>query len=348
VASNNRHTPRLVRLAVVTSITAFTVGMLPGTGQAAPATPVSTPKTASDAASVVAKLGDQLEILSEDINAQAISVTKLKKDSAKATTVAKTADKRYAQLSSEVSAIVRSTYISAPFGQFTTLMTSGSPQDFLDQLSTLERMSEQRGKVIGDAIRSKQQADRARTTSAALLRKAQTAYSTMQAKNKSLTGQIAKYKALYNSLNAQERASLVAPGGTADRGGRPSVPTGLPPAPNPKAQVAVQAALAQLGKPYVWGASGTASSDCSGLTMYAWGQAGVGLPHQSAQQYSYGTHVAADVATLKPGDLLFFYSPIHHVAMYIGNGQMVHAPDTGDVVRTASVDWGNLVGATRL
>jgi len=104
-----------------------------------------------------------------------------------------------------------------------------------------------------------------------------------------------------------------------------------------------------VGKPYVWGASGPDSFDCSGLTMYAWAAAGVALPHQSSQQYGYGTHVSTDLSVLKPGDLLFFYSPtIHHVSMYIGNGQMVHAPDSGDVVRVVGVDFGNLVGATRL
>ena len=115
-----------------------------------------------------------------------------------------------------------------------------------------------------------------------------------------------------------------------------------------RAKIAVNAALAQQGKPYVWGAAGPSAFDCSGLTMYAWGQAGVSLPHQSAEQYGYGTHVPADLAVLKPGDLLFFYSPIHHVAMYIGNGLQVHAPTSGDVVRVAGVDWANLVGATRL
>jgi cell wall-associated NlpC family hydrolase len=322
--------------------------MLPATGQATPATPVSTPKTATDAASTVGKLADQLEILTEDINGQAIEVAKLKKVYATAKKQADVADKRYTQLSTEVSAIVRSTYISAPFGQFTTLMTSGSPQDFLDQLSTLERMSHERGKVIGDAVQAKQQLDKARTTAATALRKATTVYTGMQTKKKSLDAQIVRYKALYNALSAQERAQLIGPGGSADRSGRPTVPTGLPPAPNPKAQTAVQTALAQVGKPYVWAQAGPNSFDCSGLTMYAWAAAGVSLPHQSGEQYGYGTHVSTDLSVLKPGDLLFFYSPIHHVAMYIGNGQMVHAPDSGDVVRVVGVDMGNLVGATRL
>ena len=98
-------------------------------------------------------------------------------------------------------------------------------------------------------------------------------------------------------------------------------------APTAAAQVAVNTALAQLGKPYVWGGAGPSSFDCSGLTQYAYGAAGRSLPHSSRMQSSVGTPVST--ANLQPGDLLFFYSPVSHVGMYIGNGQMVHAPTSG-------------------
>jgi len=346
--ASNRHTPRLVRLAVVTSIAAFTVSLLPGVSQAAPVKPASTPKTSQDAATKVEQLANQLESLSEEINGRAIQVKKLTTAAVKAKQAADAADKQYSKLAGEVSAIVRQTYISAPFGQFTTLMTSGSPQDFLDQLSTLERMSETRGKVIGAAFKAKQQRDAAQVAAAAALRKSSAELKSLQAKKASLTRQVVQYKALFNALTVKEREQLGAGGDTASRGARQEIPTGLPPAPNPKARIAVQTALDQLGKPYSWGAAGPSAYDCSGLTMYAWAAAGVGLPHQSGQQYSYGTHVAADLAVLKPGDLLFFYDPIHHVALYIGNGKMVHAPTQGVPVQVVNVDWKNIVGATRL
>ncbi|MEU7855799.1 C40 family peptidase [Nonomuraea sp. NPDC049141] len=115
--------------------------------------------------------------------------------------------------------------------------------------------------------------------------------------------------------------------------------------------VAANWALTQLGKPYVWAADGPDSFDCSGLTMRAWEQAGVGLDHWTGTQWSSGPHVPLD--QLRRGDLLFFgYVPddpdtIHHVGMYVGDGLMVHAPQTGDVVRVASMWRGDLVGATR-
>jgi cell wall-associated NlpC family hydrolase len=81
------------------------------------------------------------------------------------------------------------------------------------------------------------------------------------------------------------------------------------------------------------------------LTKYAWGVAGVGLPHQSAQQYAVTPHVTQ--AQIQPGDLLYYHSPIGHVAIYIGGGMLIHAPRTGDVVKVASVNWGNVVGISR-
>ena len=108
---------------------------------------------------------------------------------------------------------------------------------------------------------------------------------------------------------------------------------------------AVAAAESVLGRPYVWGASGQSSFDCSGLTMWAWAHAGVGLSHSSSAQYGSGAQVSQ--SALQPGDLLFFYSPISHVGMYIGGGQMIHAPHTGDVVRIATPMWSDFVGAVR-
>ncbi|MGH2757498.1 MAG: NlpC/P60 family protein [Actinomycetota bacterium] len=117
------------------------------------------------------------------------------------------------------------------------------------------------------------------------------------------------------------------------------------PAPNQRAQVAVDAALSQIGKPYSYGAAGPDSYDCSGLTMWAWAQAGVSLPHNSGAQYGATTRV--DRSDWEPGDLLFFGTPIHHVGMYIGNGQMVEAPYTGGSVQVVSASRSDYVGAGR-
>ena len=112
------------------------------------------------------------------------------------------------------------------------------------------------------------------------------------------------------------------------------------------ASAAVQAAMAQLGKPYQWGGAGPNSFDCSGLTMWAWRAGGVSLSHSAAAQYSETAHVS--LADIQPGDLLFYYSPISHVGIYVGGGQMINAPHTGDVVRYAPITQdGGPVGVGR-
>jgi cell wall-associated NlpC family hydrolase len=104
--------------------------------------------------------------------------------------------------------------------------------------------------------------------------------------------------------------------------------------------------MSQKGVPYRYATSNPGVSfDCSGLTKYAWAQAGVYLPHQSRAQYAALPHVAQGSA--QPGDLIFFYSPISHVSVYLGGGQQVHAPNTGSHVKIGTVNWGKVTGVGR-
>jgi len=132
-------------------------------------------------------------------------------------------------------------------------------------------------------------------------------------------------------------------GGGASSGGGSSAP---PPAVSSRSGIAVQAAMSQQGVPYRYATSNPGVSfDCSGLTKYAWGQAGVYLPHQSRAQYAAIPHVSQSSA--QPGDLIFYYSPISHVGVYLGGGSLVHAPNTGSVVKVASVNWSKVSGVGR-
>ena len=127
---------------------------------------------------------------------------------------------------------------------------------------------------------------------------------------------------------------------------RPSVAVPDIPATSPGAGTAVRAALSQLGVPYRFAtASPGVSFDCSGLTMWAWAQAGVSMGHYTVTQYHEFPHVPLD--QLQPGDIVFFYSDLGHNGMYIGNGQFIHAPRTGDVVKISPLQGRNLVGAVR-
>jgi cell wall-associated NlpC family hydrolase len=129
-------------------------------------------------------------------------------------------------------------------------------------------------------------------------------------------------------------------GGDGNPGAFPNVP-----APSAGAATAIAFARAQLGKPYQYAASGPDTFDCSGLTMAAWAAAGVSMPHYSGAQYTRFPRVPLN--QMQPGDLVFWGSGGgSHVGLYVGNGLMIHAPHTGDVVRVAAV-YGNPVGAVR-
>ncbi|MDP9843074.1 NlpC/P60 family protein [Streptosporangium lutulentum] len=117
------------------------------------------------------------------------------------------------------------------------------------------------------------------------------------------------------------------------------------------ARLALQFAYAQIGKPYQWGGEGPGSYDCSGLTQSSWAKAGVGLPRTTYEQWSWGAgrRVPLDLNQLQPGDLLFSKG-LGHMGMYAGNGKMVHAPRTGDIIKVVDLDdywWGRLLGAIR-
>ena len=147
-------------------------------------------------------------------------------------------------------------------------------------------------------------------------------------------------------------ASAAAVGGRA----QPAAPPPPPPAPAPEAPavpptssragIAINAAMTQLGVPWVFAmAEPGVGFDCSGLTSWAWGEAGVSMPHQSRMQFDSLPQVP--ISDAAPGDLIFYYSPISHVGIYLGDGKLVHAPNSGSVVNVATVNWNKVVGVAR-
>jgi peptidoglycan DL-endopeptidase CwlO len=157
-------------------------------------------------------------------------------------------------------------------------------------------------------------------------------------KERAHAAQVAAHKAKDQADTAKNQAQLTQDqlAALGEEGGWDDPGLPVPAGTTAGAKAAIDFARAQLGEPYVWGAAGPDAWDCSGLTMMAWRQGGVYLPHYSAAQYSETKHITA--AQLRPGDLVFWgTSPntIHHVALYIGNGQIIQAPHTGDVVKVS-------------
>jgi peptidoglycan DL-endopeptidase CwlO len=222
------------------------------------------------------------------------------------------------------------------------LLLSPNPDQFLSQASTAQAFAGQQN----SALRRYQQAQGKLTDLQASEQTELSALQAVQAQQDALKKQIqtnldAAEKVL-DKLSDAERARIQAENAKEAEQARDERPSrdgdrmDLPVPVNGRAGIAVQTALAQLGDPYVWGADGPDSFDCSGLMMYAWGKAGVSLPHSSQAQASEGRRVSKD--QLMPGDLVFYYSPISHVAMYIGNGRIVHASRPGKPVKTDPID----------
>ncbi|MFD4524468.1 NlpC/P60 family protein [Streptomyces sp. NPDC058470] len=171
---------------------------------------------------------------------------------------------------------------------------------------------------------------------------------------KTVTGKLDAARQLLGRLSDEERARLGETGDSSDRATRssardltsPAAPAGSVAAPNSRAAAAVSYAYGKLGSPYVWGATGPDAFDCSGLSQAAYRAAGIALPRTTYAQINAGRRVAR--SELLPGDLVFFYSGISHVGIYVGNGQMIHAPNPSAPVRLAPVDQMPFAGAARV
>jgi len=152
-------------------------------------------------------------------------------------------------------------------------------------------------------------------------------------------------RAAYLAAQARQSQSAGAGVSVATVGATAQTPEGATVVPSSSYSGAVGAAMSELGVPYVWGGSTPSGFDCSGLVAYAYAKMGVSLPHSSYAQWNTGVAVPSD--QLEPGDLVFF-NGLGHVGMYIGNGQYVHAPHTGDVVKVSTMDRSDFVGARRI
>lgn len=334
------------RLGVPLILALGAVAIVGSPAQAAPGIK-STPKIASVTAEL-AQLARQDEILTERYNLAGLQSTaaRTRADAAQATALR--AEQTYERSRAQVRLAIIDQFRGDGIGSTAALLTSGSGQAYLDQLSALQLLSARRATVTSELQSEKNAADAAQVGAAALAADAAARRTALDVERTSVEAQQKKYRALLERLNAAQRRALLAAEAARTKKLTTTAQTAYAAvAPSEAAAKAVRYALAQVGKPYVFAAAGPGSFDCSGLTMRAWQAAGVSLPHYAAWQYQRGHHVAR--GQLEPGDLVFFYSPISHVAMYIGHGLIVEAPHTGaDVHVIPLAQHRNYVGATRL
>jgi peptidoglycan DL-endopeptidase CwlO len=221
-----------------------------------------------------------------------------------------------------------------------SLVSSGTPQTFLDQTASLDEVARYDANQVAYANAAQRQVASAQLVHNAQVAQQRATISAISSEKSQIQGLISQQNQLLSRLKASQRAALARQHTTTTQH-EVALRTSYTPPPayngaaSGRAAVAVRYAYAQLGKPYQWGGAGPNSFDCSGLTMRSWGAAGVGLPHSAAGQQA--ELPAVSLSALEPGDLVFFGDPAYHTAIYIGNGDIIQAPHTGAVVEISPV-----------
>ncbi|WP_420079857.1 NlpC/P60 family protein [Streptomyces sp. JL4002] len=243
--------------------------------------------------------------------------------------------------------LAASQYRSGSLGTAVQLALADDPQEYLAQASFISRAGERNAAGITSVRRKLDEVGALRERASGRLADLRARRDELAGHKAEIEGKLAAAKQLLAKLTAEERAAYEAqaPGNASPSTAAPAAAPPPAPADGSRAARAVAFAYGAIGKPYVWGATGPGSYDCSGLTQAAWRSAGVTLPRTTYTQINAGRRVARD--QLAPGDLVFFYSGVTHVGLYVGNGQMIHAPRPGSTVRLAPIDSMPWAGASR-
>jgi peptidoglycan DL-endopeptidase CwlO len=317
--------------AITAVLLALVIGSVPGS-------PAQAEPSIDEVQTRVDRLYHQAEQAQERYHDAKVELDELRKDVGSLQADQDRQDDRLTTVREQVQDSIVSQYEGTSLSAVGQAVVSEDPSQFLSQLTTIAAYNDIQSQLFADYstelkaldIRSSATDDR-RARMAALEKELAKEQAAVQDK-------LAEAKDQLGQLKEDEREELLA-----SRSGSVRLPTDVP--ASGRAGAAVQYALAQVGDAYVYGAAGPSAFDCSGLTMAAWAQAGVGLPHSSSAQFGAGPHISS--SALQPGDLVFYYSPISHVGMYIGNGLIVHAANPGTGVLVAGLFSMPFSGAVR-
>jgi cell wall-associated NlpC family hydrolase len=338
------------RAGVVLGATAAACAVLtalPGTASADP--------SPAELTQEVADASHQLEVVSEQVNQARTVLEQQQTAVTQADQAAAAADARLHAMDGQIRQLARTAYTTGDVGRVDVLLSSRSAGDLIAQMGTLDAIAGHQTAVVKQVSDAAAAARAARASAQAAAFAAQRTIDEISAEQAQLQSQVADYRRQYDALTAEQQQVVVqrVTGTAVAVTGNPApaaaaaplaaaAPVAAPVAASGSAAAAVRTALAQVGKPYAWGAAGPGAFDCSGLTQYSWAAAGVALPHSSSAQSRMGTPVP--LSALQPGDLVFFYSPVSHVAMYVGGGNIVHASTEGQPVKVVSL--ASVPGAT--
>ncbi|MGW0434663.1 C40 family peptidase [Micromonospora sp. NPDC003197] len=317
--STRRNAARRVLHRLAAIVAAACVGLVPAAqAQAAP--------TPEEIDAQIEKKWEELEGVIEQYNKVRVDLKANQKKAAELEKKIQPLSLQVDEALSRVGGLAVRFYKSGPSSNLNALLTTGNPTTLADQLTYLNLLNEHERRQIADVvtIRDKYNAEKTRLDN--LIAQGARQEAELAGKKKEIDAEVTKLKAMMPKTVVKVANCPTING----------VVTSA-------ARIAIETACAQVGDPYVWGATGPNSFDCSGLTQYAFGKAGIYLPHYTGDQITMGRGVTR--AEARPGDLVFFPS---HVGLYIGNGLMVHAPTVGQNVTVASVgSFGKSVTAYR-
>ncbi len=234
-------------------------------------------------------------------------------------------EERYEELREKVSSFASAAYMSPDLEAVTTILSVEDPADILEQSADLSYLSETQRAELEEFSNSSERLIQLKEENEELLKEAEEKKEEVEKKQKEVEEKIEEQEALLAQFPDADPLTS----GSSSTGGTYTGPA------SGNARTALDFAYAQLGKPYIWGGNGPDGYDCSGLTMRAWGAAGVSLPRTTYAQATVGTRVSYN--SMQPGDLVFFYPELSHVGLYVGNGQMIHAPSSGRTIEVVSL-----------
>ncbi|TKJ34087.1 hydrolase [Blastococcus sp. CCUG 61487] len=304
------------------------------TGALVPSSAGATPATAAEASRLVQEAAQELTVVDEQLHEAELAVAAQQEAARVAAAHAAEAQAALAVFEPQLRAIAKNGYTGKTQSRVAALLTSDSADELVQQMTTLDLIAAHTNAVVSQASAAQVAAEQAQAAADEAAATAEAALRQVQEQRAEVQRRASAYQADFARLSAAEQARVT----TAVAGRSLDAPAvaELPVAPGSAAAVAIATALAQVGTRYAGGASGPDAFDCSGLTSFAYAAAGVRLPHSSRAQSQLGRQVSRD--ELQPGDLVFYYTPISHVALYIGNGMIVHARTYGKPVAVTSVD----------
>ncbi|MDP9864400.1 MULTISPECIES: C40 family peptidase [Streptosporangium] len=284
----------------------------------------------------VEKLHTEIETLTEQYNGGRVKLKQAQRAAASAKKTLAVSESELAARRTKASLLAQSNYMSGGLGSTLAFTQSADPDTFLDLATTSYALQQQQNEEVAQVAQAIKAAERAQAGAKARTAEVKDLLSDIGAKRTKIERLVTRVESdLFSEVRSRAKTT---------RGNR--VKISVPVVGSGKAAEAARWALSQQLKPYVWGAEGPNSFDCSGLVMWAYQKVGISLPHYTGDQWTAGTHISKE--QLRPGDLVFFYSDLHHVGIYIGAGLMVHAPQTGDVIHIASIENRPFAGGVRV